>query len=56
MRKFSISILLLALITIGMVIPTVSATDNQVVITYGETCYLNNIIIKILLILISQIM
>lgn len=42
MRKFSISILLLALITIGMVIPTVSATDNQVVITYGETCYLNN--------------
>lgn len=42
MRKCSISIILIALITIGMIIPTVCATNNQIVITYGETCYSNN--------------
>jgi uncharacterized protein YpuA (DUF1002 family) len=40
MRK--ISIVLLALILAGMLIPTGFATDSNVVITYGETTHANN--------------
>jgi uncharacterized protein YpuA (DUF1002 family) len=40
MRK--ITILVLALILVGMLIPTGFATDSNVVITYGETTYSNS--------------
>lgn len=40
MRKISIAIL--ALILVGMLIPTGFATDSNVVITYGETTYSNS--------------
>ena len=40
MRK--ICVVLMALILVGMVLPTGFATDSNLVITYGETTYANN--------------
>ena len=40
MRK--IGIVIIALILVGMVLPTGFATDSNLVITYGETTYANN--------------
>ena len=40
MRK--ISIVIIALILVGMLLPTGFATDSNLVITYGETTYQNN--------------
>ena len=40
MRK--ICIVIIALILVGMVLPTGFATDSNLVITYGETTYVNN--------------
>lgn len=39
--KRTISIILLVLITVGLLLPGVMATNNKIVVTYGETTYNN---------------